>query len=157
MARTQEALPTLKPRTRSVPVGNASAWVSAGAALACWWVGAPSGWAHSHYFPFSSRAQPVQSKPQKVGRGKSGLWAGGAWTPELTCLPLVPHPYWEQGADGGMSKVWGNGSGAQGCRTVPAPRMPARLSACLLCCVPTHTWSFLGPTWAEIIAPKWGP
>lgn len=59
----------------------------AGAGLPSGW--GPSGLARHHHFPFSSRAQPAQSKPQKVdlGPGTSGRWAGWDWTPGLTCPP----------------------------------------------------------------------
>lgn len=100
MARVLEASRTLKPKTRSEPVGSASAWVLAGISALAHLVGeAPTALALCHPFLFSPRVQPAQSKPRKVGNKAWAIWAavGWDWTPSCPALsaqlPRCPHPY----------------------------------------------------------------
>lgn len=120
----QESSHTLKPRIRSGPAGSASAWGSAGKRrLLC-----RDGWgARGPGRPsplVSRRAQPAQSKQQKVGGGM-GHGAGGA------VHSRVPPSLGKAG-----EARW-----TQGCRTVQA-RMSVCLSACICLFVP---WAALRP------------
>jgi hypothetical protein len=132
MGKMLGASHTSKPKTRSEPVGSGSAWVSAGggAGQAGGCLPVPSGLTHQRHFPFSSRAQPVQSKPQKVSR-TGDIRAAGKRGLNLSYLPSSAQPWYPDGEQRTCQTSLGNWDCSRG-----LPHGSRTMHVCLSVCLP---------------------